>query len=298
MAGLALHCAGWRWRRRCAPAVVFLALAVACSSEPEPAQVARSKPPVTAAATTSVATTTTVPSELLDLIDGVGMTQAGREIFLASDPKVEDPTTFARSCDELSETADEKAHTHGCFTRGRIHLRAVGSSEIADLIYVVAAHELLHAVYSQLDSAERASVDAQLETLRRTTPLLRERLQAYSAADAVAEAHSIAATELSTLPEGLDAYYGRYIDRDKVAAAYDTALGRRDREIRRLRSEVADLDSRVDSERARLDALEAAGDIDAFNAAVVPFNELVAERNRQAETLNTLVQTYNRLIAA
>lgn len=269
----------------------------ACSAPPAsrpPSTTGRPPPPPS----TVMVTTTTIPGELVPLIEAIAMTDLGRRTFLAASPRIEGPTLFAENCDATTPVKDG-AHTHGCFVGGTIHLRAIGAAEVADLIDVVAAHELLHAVYAGLSVDEKATIDGALNAVRDRTPRLRERLKAYSTGDDLAaELHSVAGTEFSDLPAALEAHYSQYFDRAKVVAAYARALGDRDRAIRGLRSKVTALDEQVDAMRRQLDDLESKGDIDAFNAAVEPFNRLVAERNESARTLNARVQEYNRLIAA
>lgn len=244
-------------------------------------------------------TTTSLPEELEALVEGAGMTAEGRAAFLGATPRIEDPATFDVSCAGLKTGEEGRAHTHGCVADGVIHLRQIGDPEIADLINVVAAHELLHVVYGTLESSEREAIDAELEKLRARNAALRERLKAYDdGEDLENELHSVAGSEFADLSVALEDHYGRYFDRAKVLGAYQAALGDRDREIRRLRATVAELDARVDTARLNLEQLETAGDVEAFNAAVDPFNALVAERNRSATLLNDLVEEYNRLIGS
>lgn len=295
----ALQFGGHKASTRAALFLVVMLVLAACSSDPVVPRPEFEAPRPTTTSTTTVAVTTTIPSEILDLINGVGMTEEARAVFLASDPKIEDAATFARSCDDLSTTGEDRAHTHGCFVNGKIHMRAVGAKEIADLIYVVAAHELLHAVYARLSGPDRFTLNAELESLREALPLLRERLKAYSAAGPIgAETHSLAGSEFGDLPAPLESRFTRYFDREKVLRAFRRALGDREQEIRRVRFSVTDLDAEIGRMRIQLQAYEAAGDVDAYNTAVEPYNALVVERNRQAQTLNDQIQAYNRLISA
>ena len=280
---------------------MLLVLAAACSSEPA-FDGAGPSPTITLPPTTVATTTTTepLPADVADLATATTMTERARRIFLAARPAIEDAPTFAGNCgmDSPADGGGPKTHTAGCYVAGRIHLLAPDRAEARDLLYVVAAHELLHAVYSSLGPAERARVDAELEAARAGNVRLEERLKPYAGLPTLTnEIHSILGSEFDGLSPALEAHYAQYFsDRGAVVAARQRTLGAREDEIARLRAEVDDLDNRIETLRATLISQRAAGDIRAYNASVDVFNGLIHRYNTSIDTLNTKIEEYNGLL--
>jgi hypothetical protein len=231
------------------------------------------------------------------------MTDRARRIFLATSPQVQDAATFARSCDLGGPTSAASSHpntqTHGCFVNGRIYLLAFDRPEIHDLMYVVAAHELLHAVYAQLPVAERASLDVQLEAARVDNARLEERLKAYDPGPTIVnEVHSILGSEFDGLPPALEAHYAAFFtDRRAVLAARQRTLGGREDDMAQRKAAVAALDARIEAMKERQAALLAAGSIRTYNANVPVINGLIDDYNTQVAELNQRIEEYNTLLA-
>jgi hypothetical protein len=251
---------------------------------------------------TVATTTTTAPldPQIEDIVAGAGMTDVGRRLFLAADPSVEDADTLVASCEDIDATARPEggtAHTFGCLINGRIHLRAFSDPDVRDLVYVVAAHELLHVVYGRLTRSEHAVLDPELASARVGDPILQERLEVYAAVDedTANEVHSLLGTEFADLSPTLEAHYAEYFDRALVIDAFQRTLGDREDEIRALKASIGDMEVRLDQIQAQLDAQQASGDIEGYNANVNRFNALVAEHNTAVRRVNTLVDEDNRL---
>lgn len=282
---------------------VVLAVVAACSSPSTvddlglPAAPAPTLPPTTLAPTT---TTVAPPADVADLALMTTMTPRARRIFLAAVPAIEDAPTFAANCGLVfpGDAAETRAHTAGCYVGGRIHLRAPDSAEAHDLLYVVAAHELLHAVYSSLGPGERSQLDAELEGARAGNVRLEERLKPYGSTPTLLnEVHSILGSEFESLPPALEAHYAQFFaDRAAVVGARQRTLGAREEELARLRVESDDLDGRIETLRATMVSQRAAGDIRAFNASVEVFNGLVNDYNATIEDLNARIAEYNGLL--
>jgi hypothetical protein len=280
---------------------LVLALSAACSYEPPFDEVAP-LPTTTLPATTVAPTTTTVPvpADVADLAATTTMTERARRIFLEAKPAIEDAPTFAGNCgvDSPGDSSGPKIHTAGCYAAGRIHLLAPDRAEARDLLYVVAAHELLHAVYGSLGPADRVRIDAELEAARAGNARLEERLKPYAGLPTlINEIHSILGSEFDGLSPALEAHYAQYFrDRSAVVAARQRTLGARESEMARLRAEIDDLDDRIETLRATLISRRAAGDLRAYNAGVDEFNDLIGRFNATVDTLNTKVEEYNGLL--
>jgi len=278
-----------------------MALATACAS----ASVDESSPLPPAETTTTAALTTTttapVPADVADLAATTTMTERARRIFLAASPAIEDKSTFGANCgvDGVPDSPGEaRIHTRGCYASGRIHLRAPDRAEARDYLYVVAAHELLHAVYGSLGPAERARVDAELVAARAGNERLEERLKPYGTGPTLTnEVHSILGSEFDGLSPALEAHYAQFFaNRAAVVAIRQRTLGSREDEISRLRAEVEDLDARIDTLRVTQEELRSGGDIRGYNANVPVINGLIARVSARIDALNAEIDEYNSFL--
>jgi hypothetical protein len=281
-----------------------MALVPACGTSPVDESL---PPPPTEQVTTTTlpptTTTTAVPvaADVADLVATTTMTDRARRIFVAARPAIEDPATFGTNCG-LDSAADapgqSRTHTQGCYVAGRIHLLAPDRAEARDLLYVVAAHELLHAVYASLPTADRTRIDAELDAARAGNERLEERLKPYGGGPTLTnEVHSILGSEFESLSPALEAHYAQFFaNRAAVVAARQRTLGAREDEIRRLRADIDDLDARMAALRDTQAQLRAAGDFPRYNASVPVFNGLVARYNAEIEALNAQIDEYNGLL--
>ena len=291
------------WRRSLVGVVLVLATACTGSAVEGGDPLASPTTVETTTSTSSTTTTAPAPADLQDLMAGTTMTERARRIFLAASPAIEDPATFARSCgiETPAETPGEpRTHTQGCYLAGRIHLLAPDRPEAHDLLYVVAAHELLHAAYAALRPAEREAVDAEVVAARAGNDRLEERLRPYgSGPTLVNEMHAILGSEFDGLSPALEAHYAQYFtNRAAVVAARQRTLGAREDEIGRLRAEIDALDARITDLKVAQERLRVAGDVRGYNANVAVINGLIDRYNDRVDTLNALVAEYNGLLGS
>ena len=228
-----------------------------------------------------------------------GMTPRARRTFTKADPHIEDADTLAQTCADVIDSApgSSRSHTYGCVADGTIHVRAFDRTEVRDLIYVSAAHELLHVVYVQLPRAEREALDAELGAARAANPLLEERLDVYKEAgeDTPDEVHSLIGTEFAGLSPALETHFAKYFDRTLVLDAFRRSLGDREEEIRTLQARVDDLESQLTDLKSTMDAQEENGSLRAYNANVARYNVLVEEHNDAVALSNQKVDEYNHI---
>lgn len=264
----------------------------------------------------------TPSGEVQSLADRAGMSEQGRFVFYASRPAVRDDRDFADSC-----TNDEPGiGVLGCFTRpeGRIYLFPIASPELEGLQAVVAAHEMLHAVWDRMADDERSALVEPLEeafaALGPDHELV-ERIALYEDSDPqsrIPELYAILGSEVPTLPAVLEAHYaGWFSDRDAVTTLYASATSvfrELDARLASLQDEIAALGARIEAERAAFAASseQLAADIDDFNTradtpgafdTIDAFDEERAEiLARQAAleeartALNAAIDDYNALL--
>jgi hypothetical protein len=251
------------------------------------------------------------------------MTGLGRTHFYGGLPSVETGATFATDC---PTTQDPGAQILGCFHDGRIFILAVSRPEVARIVAVTAAHEMLHAVYDTLPDVERATADAMTSSFygATTDARLRRSVANYderAPENRANELHSLVPTQVPTLTPELDAYYAAYFrDRALVVAAYQSYVGVFEGLLARsdaLKVAIGDLRTRIDALRAQsdaatreanqlalqIDALRVQGRLAEANALVAGQNDAVrraqglnAEGNRLVGDFNALVDELNAIV--
>ncbi len=263
-----------------------------------------------------------IPTATLDgyAVDA-GMSSAGRFYLYATKPVLHSPETFDESC-PIKESG---IAVLGCYdpSADTIHLLDITDDQLTTLEPVVAAHEMLHAVWARLDSAEQNRVGRLVDAAYRALPTdqITTRLAAYGDLEATtrtAELFALLGTEVSVLPEELEAVYARYFDdrsRAVVLAAnaariFDsitTEIAELVAEIEAAETNLTAVLAQFTKDRAKLDA-----DIDAFNAksntpggftsrsAFVAARDALTARQTAIEAqrtrYNTLVDEFNVML--
>jgi hypothetical protein len=225
------------------------------------------------------------------------LTDKGRAIFYAGRPTLDTKTAFNLHCQE------PERQLLGCYNRGRISILKIDNPSLAEEVDVTAAHEMLHAAYRRLGSAERRSLDQQLTAAAAGAgPELAAELQAYGADERLDELHSRLGTEVARLSPALELYYHRYLaDRRVIVAAHQkftAVLDGAARELDRLNADLELLKAQITNLRSRLNFLKAAGDIAGYNRLVPRHNQLVDIYNAQATEYNQKLEEYRGLEAA
>jgi hypothetical protein len=214
----------------------------------------------------------------------------------------------------------------GCYTlaEGRIFLYDVTNPDLAALEPVVAAHEMLHAAWDRMSSAEHRALAPLLEeafaSLGPEHELV-ERIAAYEAVDPrsrIPELYAIIGSEVPVIPRALEQHYRQWFDDRSQSTALSARVSAlfRDLEVRlsTLSEELTELAARITAEQAAYDALasELQSDIEIFNSrAQTPgwyTNESTFLRDRDAllvrqdaldeqlAATNALVARYNALL--
>ena len=263
--------------------------------------------------------------EIRDYALTATMTPEALVYYYASQPEVVPAVEFDRYC-----SRDEPGiGVLGCYKLGekRMYLYDVTDPRLSDMEPVIAAHEMLHAVWDRFSEAEKDRLGVLLEDAFAALPdghPLFERIESYEANDPrsrIPELYALLGTEVNALPAELEQHYGQYFsDRSSVVALAEEVNGvfaSFGDELDRL---VADLEARgevIDQRKAEYElAAEILGaDIAVYNDRVARYNEgedidgaenFDAERNdlisRQAalrsdqEEIQRLIDDHNRLL--
>jgi hypothetical protein len=246
-----------------------------------------------------------LPREVVAL--SASMSAEGRTVFFGARPKLLDRAQMAVECRE-----DEVAAVLGCYADGRIFILRVTRPDLAGIMEVTAAHEMLHAVYSYLPPPDRARIDAAVEDTYRVVngPRLQKSLAAYESLgplDRLDELHSILGTETAAVNPVLAGHYARFFaSRERVVQAsdrFEAVFEALERQIDGLIAEAERLQGPIDALEVRLEADEAALDaldrrLDGLRAAgdAAGFNRLLPERNRLARTIEQGITRYDQMV--
>ena len=245
-----------------------------------------------------------------------GMNENGKFFYYASRPELNDRNSFNQNC----TTRETQAIVLGCYVDNRIYLFDVTDDRISGIRTVVAAHEMLHAVYQRLGNTERDQLNKMLEDqLSKTTDKnILDIVKVYDRiepGERLNELHSLFATETRNLSPELENYYKKYFsDRGKVVEIYQ----KYSQVFSDLETKAATLQDELKAKKTNIDSLTAdyesqqktlVSDIDSFNERAKTTGgfgtesefELARETliNRQnslkniADQINGLIDEYN-----
>lgn len=255
-------------------------------------------------------------------VEDAGMSTAGRFYLYASKPELHTAATFAKSC----PAKESGVAVLGCYiiATDRIHLLDITDPAFDTMEPVVAAHEMLHAVWARFDDAERTRVAAAVEKsyAQINDPKLAERLSVYEDASGkvdVAELFAVMGTEVALVSDELGTIYNRYFDRRGavVALAVEAAgvISTIVDEIARVSSEIVALEGVITAKRAEYTSAmsELTADVKTFNKhAEEPGyyqseSDFTSDRNalkkREAAqekarvAINAMIDQYNLLVS-
>lgn len=260
------------------------------------------------------------PSSHISAIEQrVTLTSAGRRIFYATSPEVQDSGQFNGSCHSVERTTA----ILGCYYRDRIYLYNVQNSELDGALDVTAAHELLHAAYARLSTFEQRKVDGLVRAAYqkvKNEPTLKRLMEYYKQAEPGAEInelHSILGTTIANLDSELERYYARYFtNRASIVTLnqrYTQVFSELDQQATSLKAKISaeesSLKTETDAYQNELNQLNS--DIQSFNQRAVSgdfssqefyamrsaLSGRVASLNNQQNQLNTRISAYNTMIA-
>lgn len=261
------------------------------------------------------------PSRIAELADHTRMTDHGRRLFYVHKPQLNDREAFNNNCSGYEQTI-----VLGCYiTHTAIYIFDVTDPRLEGVEEVTAAHEMLHAAYDRLSSAERKRIDVLAQNYfdRLNDERLKKVVNSYHVRDASSvanELHSILGTEVRELPKELEDYYARYFeDRQAVVGfseRYEAIFTEQKNRIQILINEIEELEKQLAAQRQvisrreselmssgeRLNELRDSGRIEEYNAAVPAYNRqvndyrgLIADYNAKVKQFNQLIEEHNSL---
>lgn len=258
-------------------------------------------------------------SEVEQLANATGFTSSGKFFFYATRPAIESQADFNRSCPR-KETSSPIL---GCYTAdSRIYIYNVTDEKLNGIQEVTAAHEMLHAVWARMSTAERATLESQLKSAyaQLNDTALKQRMDYYQRTEPrefTNELHSILGTEVSSLNSSLESYYSRFFNRstvlaahDKYSSVYDELYNRANELTEKMTTLASSIQTGQKAYEVKADAYT--NDVTAFNqrASSGQFSsqsEFLSERsvliarldalNAERDAINADITTYNSYYA-
>ena len=186
------------------------------------------------------------PIKVAAIAENVGFSGQGLREFYLADPKLNNKQEFSNNC-----PVGETTLVLGCYSSGKIYVLEVERAELAKVMEVTAAHEMLHAAYLELSRRDRSHINKLLEEFFAThaDSKLRELVEEYERVEPgqrLNELHSLLGTQISPLSQELEDYYSRYFNnRQQIVNAYIDYEG-----------VFAELDNQITAFSSQIDSLK------------------------------------------
>jgi hypothetical protein len=238
-------------------------------------------------------------SEMAAIEGRLGLTTKARAVLYRTQPQLDAKADFNRDCDTQPHELEL-----GCFFHQRIYILRIDNQSLVSEMDVVAAHELLHAVWGGMSPVERDQMTRELERVytQVADADLKQRMEGYAKTEPGEEAnelHSILGTEFASLSPVLEAHYAKYFaHRGQIVAAHAAYTGVFNSRRVELESELAQIRSlkgQLGVINRQLETYRSNGQIEQYNALVPRQNNLVDDINHRIETYRQGVDEYNAL---
>jgi hypothetical protein len=259
-------------------------------------------------------------SAVVSLASRDTFTSYARKVWYVNHPALDAKSNFRTAC---PNNGGEQTIVLGCYhsNQAGIYLLTVTDSRLQGVMEVTAAHEMLHAAYDRLSSADRQHVNALLVDYYQrqlTDQRVKTTIDAYRQSephDVVNEMHSIFGTEIANLPPELEHYYARYFTNRQhvvtLSTQYQAEFTSRQRLVAQADSQLASLKTNIEKQEADLKTRQAdisrqqsqlldlrnSGNVSAYNAGVPAYNAAIDSYNGEVASVKNLITQYNQLVA-
>lgn len=259
------------------------------------------------------------PAAVAQLATQDTMTAYTRHLFYLNRPGLlSTVTSFRQDCPENEDTI-----VLGCYhpDQDGIFIYNVQDPTLAGVTQVTAAHEVLHAVYARLTTAQRTVLDNELEAFYKnglTDLRVLAEVKLYQQTepnDVLDEMSCTFGTEVANLPTALSNYYktyftnraaivayeqqyqGEFTSRQDVITTDDQQLTAQKQQITAEENDLSSQLNAINANQNRMNNLLAANQTAAYNAAVPGFNASVDSYNTGVAQLQSDIAAYNQLVA-
>lgn len=158
-------------------------------------------------------------AEMVSIRDKLNLTGRGEFLFNATQPELNKADDFNVNCRQ-----DEgEVAVLGCYTAGNIYVYDIADAKLDGIRELTAAHELLHAVWARMNSAEKEDLKPILQQVyQNNLSVLKDDIETYADDERIEEIFVRAGTEIKKLPDVLEKYYAEiFSDQDVVVDFYE-----------------------------------------------------------------------------
>ena len=248
-----------------------------------------------------------------DLAVDIRLTKAGRDLFYLADPQLHAFSDLKQVCQSDHHHHTARIQIYGCYYEERIHLLETDNPYFEGRMRVTAAHEILHAAWSELGDQERQTLRQAIDAfVADNQAALDQALEPYGnlpPEQVYDELHAMIGTQFDQLPPFLEDHYRRYFDDRLLIVAFHNQhrqnfdqLTNYASQITKLKEELDQLYASLQQRRASITASEKrmvawrTTNPDYYNRQVPVHNQLVAEYWRLEADYNAQVDRYEQLI--
>lgn len=241
----------------------------------------------------------TADPAMSELADAAYMSNAGKILFLKTDPERVNEARIAAEC--ATSLTEGSSLEFGCYdpNTNKILLRDL-PAQFDNYEPVIAAHEMLHAAFSINDISPELQKELLVESSK-----IQETLAVYGELDEnnkINETHSFTATEKKVINQTLETYFAQYFtNRTSVAQLHENHTI----QLNNLLTEVNNLKANTDSWKVAADKYYQSHTLaaqwgDAYNANYY-YKQYIDHFNtydQRVDEYNTKINDYNSVIEA
>ncbi len=231
----------------------------------------------------------TPSSEMIEIRHNLELTEKGLLIFNASRPELNNENDFNVNCLSFNE----KEAILGCYKNQKIYIYTINSEELAGIMELATAHELLHAFYERISAQEKNNLRELLEVIYKNNQIiLGDEIESYDVNEQLEEIYVRVGTEIKELPETLEKHYAIiFKDQDKIVNYYEKYIGvfrQLETELKVLETEMEELENQINekSKEYKIRSERLSNDINNFNNCANQIgcfkneNEFILNRNK------------------
>ncbi len=260
------------------------------------------------------------PSSISSLATQDTFTPYAKKLFYINQPVLISGAEFRNKCPNSDPTSSEILGCYHPIMNG-IYLYIVSDPTLNGVGQVTAAHEMLHAAWSRLDSNKKTILTNELNAFFANDlkdPKIKNEIAIYQKTEPFAvadEMHSTFGTECPNLPTDLENYYkALFINRETVVGFstgykqiftnYQNQIKEDNLQLQSLKSIINnDLNSisskftDINNFKSGMDVLLSEHNFSQYNQDVSIYNQQIDEYNNLIQTTKDLITQYNDLVS-
>jgi len=228
-------------------------------------------------------------SQVIQLANKAGMTELAKNIFYATNPQIDtDRNLFNQHC---SAPISKNTVELGCYTYdNHIYILNITNPQLSGEMVVVAAHEMLHAVYAKEDIDSQNLINSEVEIVlqdvknKNLTAELKQ-YNTFEPGQRDNELHSILGTEYASLDIPLEEHYAKYFLTRNNVVNYSN----------QFKQVFSSLQSQLTTTIQQIKTVKKQMQLDLSTHNISAYNHLVPQVNTLIISYNDAVQKYNQL---